>query len=174
MMPETLTPPASPAVMLTESMAAPRVTLSRVGDRLHASINRAQAVPVRLLRARPLSDPDGLLVLMDDRKKCLFEIPSLRDLDASSRVIAIEELSRRYCIANISQVEWTLVDFGNRYWAVITDRGRRTFLLRDPQRNISRPHPDQLMIRDVLGNRYCILSIAALDPESRLAMEAAI
>ena len=176
---DTLTPPAaSPltrAIMLEPAAhGAPGIELSRKLDRLHAAIAGTQAVPARLLRARPVTDPDGMLVVMDERKRCLVEIRSLDELEPSSRLIAREELARRYCIPVIQTVERTLVDFGNRYWTVLTDRGRRSFLLRDPQRNVCHLPPDEVLLRDVLGNRYRIPSLRGLDLSSQLAVEAAI
>jgi len=91
------------------------------------------------------------------------------ELSAGSRAVARLELERRYCIAVILRVESTLVDFGSRYWQVVTDRGPRRFLVRDPQRAVLRLPPDRIMLRDVQGNRFLIPSLAALDAASRLA-----
>ena len=148
--------------------------LSWVGDRVHASFAGAEPIPVSLVQARPLTDPDGMIAIIDARKRCVGEVASLMELSAGSRAVARLELERRYCIAVILRVESTLVDFGSRYWQVVTDRGARRFLVRDPQRSVLRLPPDRVMLRDVQGNRFLIPSLSALDAASLLAAEPAL
>jgi len=148
--------------------------LSWVGDRVHAALAGAVPIPVTLVRARPLTDPEGMIAIIDARKRCVGEIASLQQLSVESRAVARLELERRYCIAVIWRVESTLVDFGSRYWQVVTDRGARRFLVRDPQRSVLRLPPDRVMLRDVQGNRFLIPSLSALDAASLLAAEPAL
>lgn len=156
------------------SPGAPTVVLSRRIDRVHASIDGAEPVPARVVWARPVTAPGAELAIMDDRKRCLSMLPSLDALAPESRAIAEAELAARYCQVRIRRVLSTLVDFGCRYWTVETDRGARTFLLRDAAKNVQRFEPDRVVIRDVYGNRFEIASLAALDPASREAAERAL
>ncbi len=143
-------------------------------DRVEASLAGAAPVPVRIVLAHPITDPQGTLVLVDERKRALVEFASLAELPEPSRSIAATELTRRYCVAVIEAVERTLVDFGNRYWSVRTDRGQRSFLMRDLKCNLVRLPPDGVQMRDTMGNRYRIPSLRLLDPRSRLAAEQAL
>ena len=154
---------------VTVTAVADVPVLSWVGDRVHAAFAGAVPIPVTLVQARPLTDPDGMIAIIDAHKRCVGEVASLAELSVESRAVAQLELQRRYCIAVILRVESTLVDFGSRYWQVVTDRGPRRFLVRDPQRAVLRLPPDRIMLRDVQGNRFLIPSLAALDAASRLA-----
>jgi len=166
--------PSQPTAV-TAVTADPAIpVLSWVGDRVHASFAGAEPIPVSLVQARPLTDPDGMIAIIDARKRCVGEVASLMELSAGSRAVARLELERRYCIAVILRVESTLVDFGSRYWQVVTDRGARRFLVRDPQRSVLRLPPDRVMLRDVQGNRFLIPSLSALDAASLLAAEPAL
>jgi hypothetical protein len=149
------------------------IRLSRRLDRIHASIDGAEPVPVRVVWARPVTAPGGELALLDDKKRCLAMLPGLNFLEVESRLLAAEELARRYCVARIERVLSTRVDFGNRYWEVETDRGRRSFLLREPSKNVQRVG-ERLVIRDSLGNRYEIASLAGLDAKSRIEADRAL
>jgi len=162
--------------MITPTITATRtdLVLSWIGDRVHAALLGAPAIPVSLVQARPLTDPGGTIAIIDARKRCVGEVSSLMELSEESRAVARLELERRYCIAVIVTVESTLVDFGSRYWQVLTDRGARRFLVRDPQRSVLRLPPDRVMLRDVQGNRFLIPSLSALDAASRLAAEPAL
>jgi hypothetical protein len=143
------------------------ITLSRKLDRVHAAIDGLEAVPVRVVWARPVTGRGHHVAFLDDRKVAVAMVPNLAALESASRIIAEEELDRRYCIAVITNVHSAEVISGNRYWDVETDRGRRRFLLREPGKNVVRITPDQLLLRDISGNRFEIPSIVALDPRSR-------
>ncbi len=177
----TLTPPAEAALAacasgdtLARMDRPPIVVLSRRLDRVFAAIDAAEPVPVRLVWARPITGRGGDIALLSDKKACLAMLSGIEAFPIESRAIAQGELDRRYCIARISRVHTTRVDFGNRYWDVDTDRGRRRFLLREPSKNVSRVAPDQVLIRDTLGNRYVIESLAALDQASRAEADRAL
>ena len=158
----------------SEKPAVPVVHLSRFEDRVVAVIDGATAIPVRVVWARPISGRGADIGLMNDKKVCVAMLADLQDFPADSRGIALEELDRRYCIARIASVFATQVQFGNRYWDVDTDRGRRRFLLREPSKNVTRSAPDQVMIRDTLGNRYVIDSFGKLDARSQEEAERAL
>lgn len=170
------TPP--PRLPAGAAAATDRVLLAELGlalwresDRLMAALGDGEPVPVRVLLARPVTDPEGPLALMTAARRCLAELPGLAALPAGAQELLGSAIRERYCVATIEAVLATEVAFGNRYWRVRTDRGERAFLLRDPQRHVLRVAPDQVWIRDTLGNRYRIASLAALDPSSRAAAE---
>ncbi|MBA3685582.1 MAG: DUF1854 domain-containing protein [Planctomycetes bacterium] len=153
---------------MSGSEGVPAITLARALDRVTAAIDGRPPVPVRLVWARPITGRGQDIALLDDQKTCLAMVGGLAVFAPASRAIAEEELGRRYCIAAITSVHAVRVEFGNRYWDVETDRGRRRFLLREPGKNLTRVSEDHVLIRDTLGNRYVIASLAALDPRSRI------
>jgi hypothetical protein len=150
------------------------VILSRAQDRVMAALDGADPIPVRIVWARPITGRGGDIGVMNDKKVCVAMLPGLDAFPADSRTIAQEELDRRYLIARITTVHQTRVEFGNRYWDVDSDRGRRRFLLREPSKNVTRVAPDQVMIRDTLGNRYVIEALGKLDAHSREEAERAL
>lgn len=148
------------------------LTLVRKLDRVY--IQREGKIddkPVKLVWARPISGKGREVAILDDKKKEIVTLKSLDCLDPEARKIAAEELDQRYLVARIKRVISTQTSFGSRYWDVETDRGRRRFVMKDPHKNVVWITKDRLVIRDVLGNRYEIHSIAELDPSSRHEME---
>ena len=45
--------------------------------------------------------------------------------------------ARRYCVAEIQSVVTCSTEHGNRYLSVVTDRGERQLLFRDPDRALT-------------------------------------
>jgi len=146
---------------------ADKVKLKRKGDQVLARMAGRDEVPVRLVWARPISGRGGEVSVLGEGKKELLMLDSLDALDPESRRIAEEELEGSYLIPKITTVLKTEANFGNRYWQVDTDRGRRMFLMKDPNINVTWISEDHLVIRDTLGNRYEIESLSALDEASR-------
>ena len=98
-------------------------------------------------------------------------LPSLEVLDGPSREIAGDELYRAYCLAVVEEVREGKVQNGQRFLRVATDRGERYFNLKEPGRNVSWLSPDRVVIRDSMGNRFLVPSVAALDRDSRARLD---
>ncbi len=129
-------------------------------------------VAVRLVCARPISARDREISVMSlDDSKELAWLHSIEEFDEESREIAERALWRSYRIAKITRIAESYVNHGHRYLRVETNRGDRFFNLREPGNNITRLSPDHLVIRDSMGNRYEIESVAALDEESRASLD---
>ncbi len=94
-------------------------------------------------------------------------LPGLNALEEQCAVIATEELEKRYLIPKITQVKKASTCSGNRYMEVETDRGPKTILIKDPNSNVLWFTNDRLMIRDTLGNRFEIASLAKLSDRSQ-------
>lgn len=130
--------------------------------------NADKAVPVYLVFARPLSNRnEGISVIDLETKNELYWLDHLSQLDQASRSIATEALDDRYRISVIESIVDSHVNHGHRYLKVNTSRGERYFNLREPGKNVTQLSPDHLVIRDSMGNRYEIPSVAALDSESQ-------
>ena len=57
--------------------------------------------------------------------------------------------------------------FGTHYWKVDTDKGPCEFAFKEPGKNVTWLSPTQIVIRDTIGNRYEIRSLASLDTHSQ-------
>ena len=127
---------------------------------------------VRVVWARPLSGRGGPVSLMRaGKKREVAYFPDLSRLDADSRAVAEAELAESMILPVISAIYQVKPRFGNYYWDVETNMGRRKFLLSSPENNSFRPRPDVIVVRDVSGNCYEIASISSLDKTSRREMD---
>jgi len=68
-------------------------------------------------------------------------------------------------------VRRTVVQLGNRYFDVDTDRGPRSFIIKNPYTNIRSFGDEGMIIGDVSGNLYLIPSFSRLDARSRQEIE---
>ena len=152
------------------------VRLHRTHDQVLATLGEGtEASPVKLAWARPVSGRGREVCILDAAtSKELVMLESLDGLDDASRLVAEDALALRYLVPRITSIVRAYVSFGNRYFDVQTDRGPRQFLIKDPNTNVIHVTDDRLMIRDVIGNRYEIASVAALDPRSREALDQVI
>lgn len=131
-----------------------------------------EEIPVRFVWARPLTGRGGpVSVLKADKKKEVLYLQSLDLLDEESRRLAERELAAAAVLPRITRVVSTAVRFGNYYWHVETNLGPAKFLITSLEANVSRPHPDALLLKDSYGNCYEIASLSALDPLSRAEID---
>jgi hypothetical protein len=142
------------------------------GKVFYRDVSGGEAVAVRVVWARPLSDRGGAAsILQAGKKREIAYLASLDELDPASRRIAEEELSASMVMPAITKISSVRQRFGNYYWEVETDKGPKSFLLTSPETNSFWPKPDTVVIRDVSGNCYEIPSVEGLDKDSRTEME---
>ena len=153
-----------------------RIQLSRDHDQVRVTLEDGEeARAVKIVWARPVSGRGREVSILDaENSEELVMLEGLDSLDAASRLVAEEALDLRYLVPCITAINRADVSYGNRYFDVETDRGPRQFLIKDPNANVIHVTDDRLMIRDVIGNRYEIVSVAALDPPSRHALDQVI
>jgi len=152
------------------------IQLLKNGEQLVARrADETESVPARIVWASPMRAPaGGLSILHATKKKELAFVPDLEALEADSRALAVEELTRRYFLPKVLRIVQTRATFGNRYWHVETDRGPRRFLMKAPETNAIWLTDDRCVLRDCLGNCYEIESMAALDAKSRARADAVL
>jgi len=145
------------------------ITLAKKGSQLFALLGgkEEQASVVWL---RPLTRRGGEIAILG-AKEVLATLPSPDALEPASRALALEELDLRYFAPEITRVVRTEAVFGTRQWKVETDRGPREFAMKNPFLSIRWIRDDELLIKDVIGNRFHITSFAALDAHSRAEIE---
>lgn len=128
--------------------------------------------PARVLWARPLSGRGGpVSIMLAGKKRELAYVADPSTLDDESRKVALEELGEGLVLPVIIAVHGVRPRFGNYYWDVDTNLGRRRFLLSSPENNTFRPRPDVIVIKDVSGNCYEIASVSGLSAASKREME---
>ena len=134
--------------------------------RLHAQIDDADPVVVRLVRTRPRTAPDGELAALDSKKREVWLWAGLNALDPDSRVLAETALAERYHEPAILRFGSIRSRFG--VWQVVADTtaGQRSFALRNPERSVETMSDGRVLLRDVNGNRYVIADPDALDSHS--------
>lgn len=143
---------------------ADRVLLCRHGER----------IPVRLVWTRPITQRGGAFSLLDGEKKEVLMLNGLDALDADSRRVAEEELSRRYLMPRITRVIRTQAHFGTRYWHVQTDHGERRFAMKHASKHAVWLTEDHLVLRDTLGCLYEVRPFSELDSRSKSEVEKVI
>ncbi|MBI3970837.1 MAG: DUF1854 domain-containing protein [Chloroflexi bacterium] len=129
------------------------------GDR---SVLRAKVV-----RAFPISHQNHWINILDWKNKevCLIENPD--DLDPESRRLAGEAIDEHYRIATIERIYSIENEYRTLFCDVLTNLGRRDFVMKWASDTIVWLGPDELMLVDIDTNRFRIPDINRLDAHSR-------
>jgi len=122
------------------------------------------------VRAFPLAAPDEGISLVSTDGHELAWIAQLQDLPAAQRALLQEELALRDFVPEIRRLK-SVSSFGTpSQWAVETDRGETTFILKGEE-DIRRLGHGALLIAGSEGVQYSIADMAALDRGSRRLLE---
>ena len=122
---------------------------------------------VEVIRLFPLSEPERYLSVRADDKEEIGIIRRLADLDPENHRLVLQELERRYLMPIVKSVVNVKERFGVAEWEVETNRGRRTFAMRNLHESIIQLSPDRCLLSDVDGNRYDVRDLRQLDAASR-------
>lgn len=166
--PNDLVPPTPAETADLRYLDAAGLVFSWVSGSLRMEIaGEAVYDKVKIVRAFPLSAPQDYLSVYGSHDKEIGLIRGIAGLDKASRLLVEKELERRYFVPAIERVISTRMQFGVVVWDVETDRGRCTFSTRNLRDNVVRPSPGRFLLTDVDNNRYDIVDIAAMDPQSQ-------
>jgi len=124
-------------------------------------------VAVRL--AFPYSEPARYVAFVHEGEP-IGMLLDPAELDAQSRRLLEEELSKRYHVPEIVRVLSITESNNATSWRVETDKGPRQFLVRD-RHNFRRIKGGDLVIVDVDGNRFRLAQARQLDPESKRLLD---
>ena len=122
-------------------------------------------IRVRPVQASPLAHTDKYVSLLDIKNEEVAFIRDMNDLDEGSRKVIEEELTHRYLRATIERIDSIQMEYGVTYWDVMTDRGRREFVIRGHE-NTHWASDTRLLLTDVDGNRFEVVDYTRLDPNS--------
>ena len=127
---------------------------------------------VKLYQAWPLSHPGEYISLQTGKGDEIVLVSSLDAFSPESRVVAEQELRRRYLTARVESVSHIRTEFGVTYWHVETDKGPRDFVVQNLSESCVWLSDCHVLVVDVDGNRFEILDRGALDAASRQRLEA--
>jgi hypothetical protein len=156
--------------------AKPRSIEWRLESRPHGRLDFIDAqgrvhADVDVLRAFPISDPEGPVAIVGENDVELAWIDSLAAVEPGLRAALEAELSRREFLPLVERIE-DVSDSEPAEWTVETDRGPRRFKVAHAD-DILRLPDGGAVITDTFGVRYTIPSIARLDGRSRRFFEKA-
>lgn len=121
--------------------------------------------------AFPFTCPKGMIGLRDREGNEIGILEDLAGMDAQSRRLVEEALDRCYfmpCIHDILDIQEVLSVVE---WDVETNKGARSFQVRDVRKNIRRVAARKLVIKDVDGNRYQIPDWMTLPAHAQKLLE---
>jgi len=133
---------------------------------LNLKVNDSQLEVSRVTSAFPLSAYLKRIVFFGtdgEEIGCLKNAGKLRD---DSLDILQDELEKSYFMPVIEAVEEISDYMELELWKVQTNKGRRSFEVRQPRRNIRVINPKTMMVKDVDGNRYAIKNWRMMDRRS--------
>jgi hypothetical protein len=122
-------------------------------------------VGVEPVRAFPISDPERLVSVLDDRGHELVCIDDLTALPPEVADLVRQELADREFLPTVERVVSVNRSKEPHVWDVITDRGPVQFLMRED--DIRRLGPTRAILVDMHGVRYYIPDGRQLDAKSR-------
>ena len=93
-------------------------------------------------------------------------ISNISVFDENQRQYIQNELNRKYFIPIIESITSVKEKYGFSYWETKTNIGKIKFTVHDAFRNILKISEDRIMVTDVNGNRYEIVSLDGLDRQS--------
>ena len=94
-------------------------------------------------------------------------IRSLLDLTPESRTVIQESLDDYYLVPTITKIISSVDKYGTLRWTVETDRGIKSFDIRNRNHDIRVSKDGVVRIRDADDNRYVIKDYKKLDAHSR-------
>ncbi len=143
-----------------------RIRRNEHGDPV-AVIAGAQIVLGHILSVFPISNREGFVSLRDLNGEEIGVVERPTELDGTSRHIVFEELGRSYFLPRIEDIFAVTDDLNVITWSVLTDKGPRTFEVRDPRKNVRSVGGGRYIVKDVDGNRYDIPRLSLLPPRSQ-------
>ena len=121
-------------------------------------------------RLFPVSAADKYITLLDTEGVEIAQIRDLRDLNGEARSVIDNSLADYYLVPVITKIINVTEKFGTLHWTVETERGQRSFDIRNRQHDIKVYSDGRVRVRDSDDNRYTIPDYKALDAHSRALM----
>ncbi len=152
-------------------IAAGEVSLERsnTGD-TYATIRGVRHRLGHILSVFPISNKNHFASLRDEHGNELAVIDPAHELEPESRRLLRDELERSYFLPRITDIISIESHLSIFTFKVDTDRGLRSFEVRNPRQNVRSVGGGRYIIKDVDGNRYDIPKLGNLGPKSQNLM----
>jgi hypothetical protein len=145
------------------------------GGKLSVRCADGQEYPdVFFVRLFPHSGPDHYISVRTKQGREQVEIGIVRDLDSlpqSARQLILEDMRRRNFLPLITDIASIKTRRGEDTWVVETDKGSKTFTVREPGENVTTTEHGVVLITDADKCRYKISDISGLPPKARMLLE---
>jgi hypothetical protein len=150
-------------VFLTERDVITRNENNLVDLRLDGGESYEGLEPRRLF---PVRMADKFITLLSDEGEVAV-IRDLSELSPESRAVIRASLDDYYLVPTITRIISAADKYGTLRWTVETDRGIRSFDIRNQNHDIRISKDGKVRVRDADDNRYVIPDYKKLDPHSR-------
>lgn len=122
----------------------------------------------------PLSRPDRYISVTSRSNGEVTELgilKNLKSLKKQQQALVREEIEFRYFSPEITDIKKITSQYGVDQWDVVTDKGDKTFLVRDIKENIIIRETGFITITDIDKCRFRITNYRKLSPKSRMELE---
>ncbi len=133
--------------------------------------------PITCVPLFPLSHPHGYVALLVEKNgttEQLGIIKRLSDLSPSQRSFVEREIQLRYFCPQILDIQKITSKYGVDQWEVMTDRGKKRFMVQDAKENVMIRDNGLIVIIDVDGCRYQVRDYRQLPIRARIQLEQAL
>ena len=118
-------------------------------------------------RLFPISKLDSYVTLLNSEGEEIALIRALSNLGEESRAVIQASLDDYYLVPKILRIVAVTEKYGTLRWEVETDRGPKSFDIRNRNHDIKVQKNGAVRVRDADDNRYVIDDYKALDAHSR-------
>lgn len=136
--------------------------------------NGEQFVRLEPRRLFPVSRPDTYITLLDEEGGEVAVVRDIKDLSREALEVLRYSLDDYYLVPHITRIISTGEKYGTLRWTVETDRGIKSFDIRNRNHDIKVYPGGKVRVRDSDDNRYTIDNYHELDAHSKALLIADI
>ncbi len=141
---------------------------------LYFSRDDDELVKVKPRRLFPLSRPSSYIYFIDEKGHDVGILRQLKELPRHVKDYTSKWLDEYYFIPCITEIQAIEEEYGISHWMVLTNRGKRSFEIRNRSTDIIILENRRILIKDVDDNTYEIPDHGQLPPKSQLLLDGEI
>jgi hypothetical protein len=129
---------------------------------------------VAFVQLFPHSYPVRYISVLQKKGADYIEIGIIKDVNAlpeNAQSLVLEDIRRRYFLPLITDILSIKTRSGTDTWIVETDKGQKTFTVRERNENVTMTDQGVVLVTDIDKCRYKITDIGALSPKARVLLE---
>ena len=122
----------------------------------------------------PFSDADNFISVVCEKGSEFEEIGIIRhfkELPSDQQKLVRENIKFRYFVPEITDIKKIRDAHGLWEWDVVTDRGEKSFYLRDTRENITIKDDGRIIVTDIEKCRYKITGYRELPAKARVELD---